>query len=122
MLGGDLSKNKAVIKEWFEAVWNGSVPSVDRNRILDSIIAADHPVGIPGVKASWQKLHDEYRNIKAEISDQFGEDNQVCTRLTVSAERENSARTWSAIYIHRLEDGKIVDYYSATTDRMKGSF
>lgn len=101
-----MSANKALIREWFQIAWVSN-----KLEELDRIISDDHPVGANEVKRSFKKLHELYRDLKANIEDQIAEGDRVVTRLSVSGTYQGRKTKWMAIYIHKIEAGKIANVW-----------
>jgi len=102
-----IEENKAVIQKWSAAVWNNS--DFERDNGLDSVLSPKHRVGPAEVKASWKRLHECFNNLRAEIVEMVAEGDRVATHFAVSGSRLGKPSNWTAIYFHRLENGKIVD-------------
>ena len=100
---------KELIKEWAAVVWSGEVTATKRDQALAAIIVPDR---LKSVAASWEAFHSVYRDARAVIEDQVAEGDRVATRLTVSATIAGHPTTFTAIYFHRIESGRIAEAWS----------
>ena len=122
-------KNKALVRRYFEEVLNrGELATVDE------IFAANYFYhGRPedrtdpeGTRQMAIRVRNAFPDLHITVDDQIAEDDRVVTRWTLSGTSQGSYSTigptgkrvqWSAIFIHRLEGGKIAEAW-VVTDRL----
>jgi serine phosphatase RsbU (regulator of sigma subunit)/predicted ester cyclase len=118
-------ENKALVRRFFEAQVSGDIAAM---REMMSVDFVDHNV-IPGQdpgREGYLRLEaedpDSFSDIRRVIDDQIADEDKVITRLTVSGTHDRgefagAAPTgtemfFSAIVIHRVSGGKIVEEWS----------
>jgi len=118
-----LEANKLLVRRYYDEVLNG------RNlAVLDDILSpafrsrmSNNPdVGFEGYKAAVVQTHTTLPDTHVDIQDQFAEGNRVVTRWVATATHQGNFAgipptgkkvTVTAIHIHRIENGKIVELW-----------
>jgi steroid delta-isomerase-like uncharacterized protein len=128
MAAAELEANKALIRRFYEEIDKGNLAA------MDELVAEDYinhnPPAFPvapareGLKQAFQ-IFWEATPGRHEIEDQIAEGDKVVTRLAVYGAHEgdlpgiprtgNKLET-TAIAIHRIADGKIVEHWSDRDD------
>lgn len=117
--------NKALVKRWFEEVWNkGRIEAIDEMMACESI---GHGLPIDGQKpvcgpAAFKPFHKAFRsalsNLRIEIVDSIAEGDRVVTRCVVtgvhSGDLMGTAPTnknvrFEGVTISRIKDGMIAE-------------
>jgi predicted ester cyclase len=123
-------ENKALIRRFYEEIDNGNIDAMD-DLVAEDYINHDPPPfpGLPrgrdGLKEAF-KIFWEATPGHHEIEDQIAEGDKVVTRLTAYGRHEgelpggitptgNDLKE-TAVAIHRIADGKIVEHWSNTDD------
>ena len=119
--------NKAVVRRFFEEVWNKG-----KLNVLDEIIAKDHvssgpgslpglPTGPEGSKQFVTVYRNAFPDVHFTIDDQLAEGDQVVTRWTghgthqgelVGIPATGKSSTVTGITENRIVDGKIVESWN----------
>jgi predicted ester cyclase len=118
-------ENKALIRRFYEEIDRGNIA------VLDELVAEDYldhnPPPFPGLAGGRQALKQAFQLFWEatpgyhRIEDQIAEADKVVTRLTAfgkhegdlpGAPRTGNDMEMTAIVIHRIEDGKIVEKWS----------
>ncbi len=121
------NENTAIVRRWFEEVWNqGKLETIDEILSADAVA---HDLGGTGAttrgsaafRAAAERLHTAFGEMKFTIEDIFGVDDRVAVRLTgklkhtgVLGELQPTGNTASVpvMCMIRLRDGKIVEGYN----------
>jgi steroid delta-isomerase-like uncharacterized protein len=117
--------NKALMRRWFEEVWNkGREDAIDEMFAADGIAhgLADEtggPLrGPDGFKPFFRKFRDSFPDIEVIVEDMIAEDDKVASRCRLRGKHSGDALGFAAtarpieitgIAITRLKDGKIVE-------------
>src|SRR5581483_4095248 len=89
MLSAAETENKALVRRWFEEVWNGKrVDLIGHLRAPDAVAAGlgDNPEEVRGeapFRNFYANLHDMFPDLRVTIDDILAEDDKVVTRLTL---------------------------------------
>jgi len=124
----NLEANKALIRRWFEEVWNkGRADAINEMFAVDGIahgLSEDpaKPLRGPG---GFLPFHGQFReafpNIEVVVEDQVAEGDMVATRCTVRGKHQgdslgfkatNSPVEFTGMTITRIRDGKIVEAWN----------
>jgi predicted ester cyclase len=120
--------NTAIVRRWFEEVWNQRRPDT-----IDELLAPDavaHDLGGPGATtrgpAAFRKAAEFMYSVFGEmhfvVEDIFGVDDRVAVRLTLTVKHtgklgdlEPTGRTVTVpvMCMCRLKDGKLIEGYNA---------
>ncbi|RXZ72762.1 ester cyclase [Agromyces albus] len=121
--------NKALVRRFYAEIDAGNIDAMDELVAEDYL---DHNPPFPGLSAGREGLKEAFLVfLKAtpgrhEIDDQLAEGDKVVTRLTASGRHEGdlpgplpatgAELRETAVAIHRVEDGKIVEHWSNRDD------
>lgn len=125
-----IDENKALIRRFYEEIDKGNIEA------MDDLVAADyinhHPPPFPGLAPGLEGLKQAFRIFweatpgHHEIEDQIAEGDKVVTRLTAYGKHEGELPggikprgqdlRMTAVAIHRIADGKIVEHWSNTDE------
>ncbi len=121
-------ENKAVLRRWFEEVWNKG-----REEAIDELFAEDgvaHGLagdgggklrGPEGFKPFFQRFRDAFPDIEIVVEDIIAEGDRVAARCTVRGRHQSDSLGFAAtnqpvafdgICIVRIRDGKIVEAWN----------
>ena len=126
----DAAENKALIRRFYAEIDAGNVDA------MDELVAEDYvnhrPPPFPGLATGREGLKHALRIFweatpgRHEIEDQIAEGDKVVTRLTAYGRHEGdlpgplpatgAALRESAVAIHRIADGRIVEHWSDRDD------
>jgi steroid delta-isomerase-like uncharacterized protein len=120
--------NKALIRRWFEEVWNkGREEAIDEMFAEDGIahgLAQDagEPLrGAAGFKPFFQKFRDAFPDIEVVVEDTVSEGDKVAARCTVRGKHQSDSLGFAAtqqpmeitgISIVCVREGKIVEAWN----------
>ena len=122
-------ENKAVVRRYIEEVLNqGNLDTVDEVFTTDYVYHGrpEDPSDAEGAKKMAIRAHNAFPDLHITIEDQIAEVDKVATRWTSTGTSKGSYDKigpsgkkvrWSAIFIHRLEEGKIAEGW-VVTDRL----
>jgi steroid delta-isomerase-like uncharacterized protein len=121
-------ENKALIRRWFEEVWNkGRADAIPEMFAADGVAHglsddAANPLRGP---AGFQPFHAQFReafpNIEVVVEDQIAEGDRVATRCSVRGKHTGDSLGFAAtqnaveftgVTITRISDGKIVEAWN----------
>jgi len=121
-------ENKALIRRWFEEVWNkGREEAIDEMFAEDAIahgLAQDagEPLrGAVGFKPFFQKFRSAFPDIEVVVEDTVSEGDKVAARCTVRGKHQSDSLGFAAtqqpmeitgIAIVRVRDGMIVEAWN----------
>ena len=121
-----MSPNKALIKRWFDEVWNqGSAAAIDQMLAPDARVhglAAEPAIGPVGFKPFHTALRAALSNIRVQIDDMVEEGDRVSLRYTVTADHSGDgygvqATKRKVVFtgqgIATVRDGKITESWNA---------
>ena len=121
-----MSPNKALIKRWFDEVWNqGSAAAIDQILAPEARmhgLAAEPTIGPEGFKPFHTALRAALSNIRVQIEDMVEEGDKVSLRYTVTADHSGDGfgvqATKNKIVftgqgVARVRDGKIDEAWNA---------
>jgi len=121
-------KNKALIRRWFEEVWNQG-----RGEVIDELLAEDAVIhGLVDVAgnpvsglADFHDFHAQFRgafpDVNVSVDDTIGEGDMVVARCSVRGrhtghhlgfEATNAPVQFDGVAITRIENGKIVEAWN----------
>lgn len=119
-------ENKAIVRRFYEEIDKGNLAAMDE-LVVEDYINHDPPP-FPGLAPGREGLKQAFKIFWEatpgyhEIHDMIAEGDRVVTRLTAHGRHERDLPgipatshplVMSAVAIHRLEDGKIVEHLSA---------
>ncbi len=118
-------ENKALVRRWYEEVFNqGNLDVVD-NYVADTIVDHSLPPGMPPGAASTRQLIAMYRNafpdLQITVEDQISEGDQVVNRIQVVGTHQGEFMgiaptgrqfTITGIDWLRIADGKFVEHWA----------
>ncbi len=123
-----LEANKAVMRRWFEEVWNkGRADAIPEMFAEDGIAhglsddAANPLRGPQGFLPFHAQFRDAFPNIEVVVEDQIAEGDLVATRCSVRGKHTgnslgiaatNSPVDFTGMTITRIRDGKIVEAWN----------
>jgi steroid delta-isomerase-like uncharacterized protein len=125
---GNVEEHKALIRRWFEEVWNKGRADAVREMLAEDGVA--HGLSDDDAKpfrgpAGFLPFHAQFReafpNIEVVVEDQIGEGDQVATRCSVRGKHEGDSLGFKAtqapvaftgMVISRIKDGKIVEAWN----------
>lgn len=114
-------ENKALVRRWFDDVWNrGSASAVDQLMSADAVV---HGLGEPMQgPAAFKRFHAAYReafpDVQIEVKDMVAEGDKVAFRWTATATHRGVSLGFAAtnrnvhfagMGIIRVKDGKLVE-------------
>jgi len=121
-------ENKALMRRWFEEVWNKGRAEAIPEMFADEGIAhglSDDPANPLRGPAGFLPFHTQFReafpNIEVVVEDQLAEDDLVATRCSVRGKHTGDSLGFAAtqspveftgITITRIKDGKIVEAWN----------
>jgi len=121
-------ENKALIRRWFEEVWNKGRAEAIPEMFADEGIAhglSDDPASPLRGPAGFLPFHAQFReafpNIEVVVEDQIAEGDRVATRCSVRGKHAGDSLGFAAtgspveftgITITRIKDGKIVEAWN----------
>jgi steroid delta-isomerase-like uncharacterized protein len=119
------AENKALVRRFYQEIDKGNIDA------MDDLVAEDYidhsPPPFPGLKSGREGLKQGFRWFSQatpgyhRIEDQIAEGDKVVTRLTAigthegdlpGAPRTGNKLEMTAIVIHRIADGKLVEKWS----------
>jgi predicted ester cyclase len=121
-----IEENKALLRRFYEEIDKGNIEA------MDGLVAEDYinhdPPPFPGLAAGREGLKQAFKIFweatpgRHEIEDQIAEGDKVVTRLTAYGKHEGELPggikptghdlKMTAVVIHRIADGKIVEHWS----------
>ena len=123
-----MKENEALIRRWFEEVWNqGRVEAVDEMFAADGIAHglsddSGHPLRVP---AGFREFHARFRqafpDIVVTVEDTIAQDDKIAARCVVRGKHTGDTLGFAAtqapveitgISISRIKDGKIVEAWN----------
>ena len=123
-----LEANKAVIRRWFEEVWNGGRAEAISEMFADDGVAhglSDDPQSPLRGPGGFLPFHSQFReafpNIEVVVEDQIAEGDLVATRCSVRGKHSGDSLGFKATHsdveftgmtITRMRDGKIVESWN----------
>jgi len=124
----NLEANKAVMRRWFEEVWNkGRADAIPEMFAEDGIahgLSDDVTAPLKG-PSGFLPFHSQFReafpNIEVVVEDQIAEGDTVATRCSVRGKHQgnslgfaatNSPVEFTGVTITRLKEGKIVEAWN----------
>ena len=124
-----LEANKALIRRWFEEVWNqGRAEAIDELMAPDAVnhgLAADAAQPLNG-PADFHPFHEVFRGafpeIQVVVEDVIAEGDQVAARCSVRGKHSgdhlgvaasNALVEFTGIAIARIKDGKFVESWNS---------
>src|SRR5215204_6132069 len=129
-----VEENKALARRFVEAQANADLDTLEEllaPDFVDHSLQADQEPGREGFMRSVAEEPAIFSNVRANIEDQAAEGNKVITRLTLSRIHDRGeflgvAPTGmeiktSAIVIHRIVGGKIVEEWSESTGALEAT-
>ena len=121
-------ENKALMRRWFEEVWNKGRAEAIPDMFADEGIAhglSDDPASPLRGSAGFLPFHTQFReafpNIEVVVEDQLAEGDLVATRCSVRGKHTGDSLGFAAtqstvefngITITRIKDGKIVEAWN----------
>jgi len=123
-----LEANKALVRRWFEEVWNKGRPEAIGEMFASDGIAhglsddVENPLrGPTGFLPFHAQFREAFPNIEVVVEDQIAEDDLVATRCTVRGKHTgdsfgiaatDSPVDFTGISITRIANGKIVEAWN----------
>jgi steroid delta-isomerase-like uncharacterized protein len=124
----NLEANKAVMRRWFEEVWNqGRADAIPEMFAEDGVahgLSDDFNAPLKG-PTGFLPFHSQFReafpNIEVVVEDQIAEGDRVATRCSVRGKHQgdslgfaatNSPVEFTGVTITRIKDGKIVEAWN----------
>lgn len=120
--------NKALIRRWFEEVWNkGRADAIPEMFAADGIAhglsddAAKPLRGPAGFLPFHAQFREAFPNIEVVVEDQIAEDDKVATRCSVRGKHSGDSLGFKAtqapveftgVTVTRIKDGKIVEAWN----------
>src|SRR5215208_3041836 len=129
-----VEENKALVRRFVEAQANGDLDTLDELLAPDFVDHSLFPGQDPGRKGFMQSAAEEhaiFSNVRIHIEDQAAEGDKVTSRLTIK--RIHDRREFmgvaptgmelkaTAIVIHRIAEGKIVEEWSEGTGLLEAT-
>jgi predicted ester cyclase len=125
-----IEENKALIRRFYEEIDAGNVDAMDE--LVGEDYVNHHPPPFPGLATGREGLKQAFRLFlqatpgRHEIEDQIAEGDKVVTRLTAYGRHDGdlpgplpatgAAIRETAVAIHRVADGRIVEHWSERDD------
>ena len=120
--------NKALVRRWFEEVWNkGRAEAIDEMFAADGIAHglsddAENPLlGPAGFKPFHERFRGAFPDIEVVVEDMIAEDDKVAARCSVRGKHtgdhlgiaaSNAPVDFTGVSIVRIKDGKIVEAWN----------
>jgi len=120
--------NKALVRRWFEEVWNkGRAEAIDEMFAADGIAhgLSDDAVDPLRGPADFKPFHERFRgafpDIEVVVEDMIAEDDKVAARCSVRGKHtgdhlgiaaSNAPVDFTGVSIVRIKDGKIVEAWN----------
>src|SRR5215218_9219366 len=129
-----VEENKALVRRFVEAQANADLDTLDEllaPDFVDHSLQADQEPGREGFMQSAAEEHAIFSNVRIHIEDQAAEGDKVTSRLTIK--RIHDRREFmgvaptgmelkaTAIVIHRIAEGKIVEEWSEGTGLLEAT-
>jgi len=129
-----VEENKALVRRFVEAQANADLDTLDEllaPDFVDHSLQADQEPGREGFRQSAAEEHAIFSNVRIHIEDQAAEGDKVISRLTIK--RIHDRREFmgvaptgielkaTAIVIHRIAEGKIVEEWSEGTGLLEAT-
>jgi predicted ester cyclase len=129
-----VQENKALVRHFVEAQANADLDTLDELLAADFVdhsLQPDQGPGREGFMRSVAEEHAIFSNVRANIEDQAADRDKVISRLTISRLHDRGEflgvapsgmeiKT-SAIVIHRIVGGKIVEEWSESTGHLEAT-
>jgi steroid delta-isomerase-like uncharacterized protein len=122
----DLEANKALLRRWFEEVWNkGRAEAITEMMAEDCVIHGLSEDGQPMDREAFFPFHKKFReafpNVQVVVQDSIAEGDTVVVRCSVRGKHEGESLGFKAtgataefdgIGIARVKDGKFVESWN----------
>ena len=124
----ETEKNKALVRRWFDEVWNkGRADAIDEMFAADGIAHglsedAENPLtGPAGFKPFHEIFRGAFPDVEVVVEDTIAEGDKVAARCSVRAKHSgdhlgvaasNAPVSFTGISIVRIKDGKIVEAWN----------
>ncbi len=122
-------ENKALVRRFLEEVINqrnvSAVDALTAADIMDHALAPGLPPGREGVKQNFSLFLAAFPDLRIDLADVIGEENQVAVRMTLHGTHNGvffgiaptSKRVAvTGIHIYRIADGTIVEHWANNDD------
>jgi steroid delta-isomerase-like uncharacterized protein len=115
------AENKALVRRWFEEVWNkGDASAIDRLFAANGIVhgLGEERKGPAGFKPFHAAYRDAFPDVRLDLEDLIAEDDKVAFRWTGTATHQGSGLgfpptgkkvRFTGMGIVRVQDGKLVE-------------
>jgi len=120
-----VEKNKAIVRDFLDRVWNRGLVDEISNYIspeyeATGLATSVKVIGIEGVKKNVQETRAAYPDFTIQIDDMIGEGDRVASRLRLRGTPvHQQATTWERgaltnpeLIFHQIKDGKIIKAWS----------
>jgi steroid delta-isomerase-like uncharacterized protein len=120
--------NKALVRRWFEEVWNkGRAEAIDEMFAADGIAHglsddAENPLrGPAGFKPFHERFRGAFPDIEVVVEDMIAENDKVAARCSVRGKHtgdhlgfpsSNAPVDFTGVSIVRIKDGKIIEAWN----------
>jgi len=120
--------NKALVRRWFEEVWNkGRVEAIEEMFAADGLAhgLSDDPNAPLSGPAGFRVLHEQFRgafpDVEVTVEDTIAEGDKVAVRCSVRGKHSgdhlgvaasNAPVEFSGMSIVRIKDGKIIEAWN----------
>src|SRR5258705_2695927 len=123
-----MSENEALIRRWFEEVWNqGRADTIDELYAEDCVAhglgdTAEPIVGVAAFKSFHQAFHGAFPDITVTVEDTVCEGDKIAARCSVRGKHTgdtlgfaatNEPTEFTGIVIVRVKDGKFVEGWNS---------
>jgi serine phosphatase RsbU (regulator of sigma subunit)/predicted ester cyclase len=132
--GVSVEENKALVRRFVQAQANADLDTLDKLLAPDFVDHSLQPCQDPGREGFIRSVEEEpsiFSNIRANIEDQAAEGDKVISRLTMKRIHDRGEflglvptgmeLKTSAIVIHRVSEGKIVEEWSESTGALEAT-
>src|SRR5262245_10712300 len=118
-------QNKAVVRRFFEEVWNQGRENVIDEIFAPTLILNGQPITRDALKQFLAGRRAAFSNIHVTVDDQVAEGEKVSTRRTWRATHEGPYRgvaptgkqvTWTQISVVRFSQGRIVEDWAVADE------
>jgi predicted ester cyclase len=118
-------QNKAIVRRFFEEVWNQQKDSVIDEIFAPTIVVNGRPIARDALKQALASRRHAFSDIQVTVDDQVAEGEKVSTRRTWRATHTGQYRgvaptgnpvAWTQISVVRFSEGRIVEDWAVADE------